>query len=398
MLPDPPRPQAIQPAAAAARLSPAPGERWHVSLLAALTGPGSLPGDAFRNGVEMAVQGINGAGGLLGRLVEISTFNTASSPQGARATLSRALERAPLALLGPVAPSETRAVAPLVRERRILQIAVADEGEPPPGDGLLLLTSPDPAERMAMLAGWLAGEARVERLALLATARDGRPAAALAAAWRARRAAVVADLTLAHTPHPGGPHPGEPHPGGRDEAAGLPAMLAQIADARPQALFIGAGGRLAARIIRAARDRMPGLLLLGTAGLLAPGVLAASGAAAIGLRGFAGLAPDAPVDALEDFRTAYLGQYRAEPDALVMQGHIALSLLQAAILRIAPRPPTGPALAAAVRAAPLRAAVTPGILLDTSWDARGRPHRVGFVAEVLPGGGLGWSVVPPLSG
>jgi branched-chain amino acid transport system substrate-binding protein len=376
-------PAARRAAAAAARLAPA--DRWQVALLLALTGPGALAGDAFRNGVEMAVQGINGAGGLLGRLVQTTTFNTASSPQGALATLHRALEGAPVALLGPVAPIETEAVAPFTRERRMLQIAASTENPPPPGD-TLLLTSPAAAARMTMLANWLATDLRITRVALLATPAHGRLASLLAAACRIRQVQPVADLTL--------PHPAVP----REEAADLPGLLARIQAAEPQALFIGAGGALAARIIRAARQLAPKLVLFGTADLLAPAVLEAAGDAALGLRGFTSLPPEAPIGPLEDFRASYLSQYHAEPDALAMQGYIALSMLQAAIQITAPAAPTGPALAAALRAATLRAALWPGILLDTSWDTAGQPHRAAFVAEVLPANGLGWSVVPPLQG
>jgi branched-chain amino acid transport system substrate-binding protein len=365
-----------------------------VALMLALTGTGALAGDAFRNGVEMAVQGINGSGGLLGRLIQISTFDTQSSPRGGRASLQRVLEGPLLALLGPVAPAETSALAPLIHERRVLQIAAA--AGPIPADATLLFTGPGGPTRMAMLANWLATEPRVERLALLATPRHSQTASWLATACRPQKLNVVADLTLPHAP------PG-PAAAARDIAAELDRLIARIQAAQAQALFIGADGVLAARIIRAARQQAPGLMLFGTAGLLAPAVLEASGDAAVGVRGFASLAPAAPVGPLEDFRGSYASQYHAEPDTLAMQGYMALSMLQAAVLMVAPATlsglsPSGPALAAALRAAPVRATAVPGILLDTRWDAAGEPHRVGFVAEVLPGGGFGWSVVPPLQG
>lgn len=388
--PDPARATAPRRAVAATQPIPAatPAGPWQVALLLALTGPGALIGDAFRNGVEMAVQGINRAGGLLGRLVQTTTFNTASSAQGARATLHRALEGAPLALLGPVAPAETRAVAPFTRERRILQIAVSIDDLPSPG-GTLLLTSPSAAARMAMLANWLATDLRVERVALLTAPGYNPIASRLATACRARQLQLVADLTLPHMPL-------NPAAAARAEEAELPGLLTRILAGKPQALFIGADGALAARVILAVRQLAPALTLFGTAGLLAPEVLGPAGAAAVGLRCFASLAPDAPIGPLEDFRGLYLSQYHAEPNALAMQGYMALSMLQTAVLMVAPAAPTSPALAAALRAAPVRAAAAPGILLDTRWDETGEPHRVGFVAEVLPGGGLGWSVVPPL--
>jgi len=52
VLPDQPRPSAVRRALYAANLPP---DRWRVALLLAVTGPGALAGDAFRNGVELQV-------------------------------------------------------------------------------------------------------------------------------------------------------------------------------------------------------------------------------------------------------------------------------------------------------------------------------------------------------
>lgn len=371
-----------------------------LSVVAALTGAGSLAGDAFRNGVEMAVQDINGAGGLFGRLLRVATYDTQSSPQGARATAPRALEGPPLAVLGPVAAGETMAILPFTRERRVLQIAAA--GMPEPADPTLLLTGPSLATRMALLAGWLAsapGGRSVRRLALLtAVGRRHEPgpgAPLLAAACRARGMEVVGAITLPPAT-----------PGHGRGGAEIESELAQLLARAPDALFLAAGGAVAGRLIATLRRQAPELLLFGRAGLVAPAALHAAGDAAIGVRVLEALTPDAPTPPVAAFRTRFEALYHipAEPEA--MQGYIAVAMFRAALSRSfattpppappAPLPPgvyTGPMLAAALRAAPLTQADAPGILLDTAWGAAGEPQRTAWLAEVMPGLTLGWTPV-----
>src|SRR5690348_11825410 len=72
----------------------------HIAQLVDVSGAAAHVGDAWRNGVEMAVQEINAAGGLGGRLVEVTSYDGQSSPPVAKTAVQRALEGAPSALLG----------------------------------------------------------------------------------------------------------------------------------------------------------------------------------------------------------------------------------------------------------------------------------------------------------
>jgi len=360
-------------------LRPADAAPLHVSQLLALTGAAALQGDAFRNGVEMAVQEINAGGGLLGRQVRISTFDTQSSPQGARAAAARALEGGPLALLGPVATAETLAVAPMARERRVMQVTAAElPALPAPGEPMLLLAGPGQAIRMATLARWVQGLPGVRRVALLAAEGQGGAVAQFAAACRARGLAVTANLVLP--------------PGHAEPAAAIARVVASQADA----LFIAAGGAMAGHIIAEARRQAPALVLFGEAGLAGAAALRAAGPAAAGLYVPRALAPDAPMPALEAFHRRFQALYHQAPDAVAMQGYIALAMVQTAVRRLGQ--PTAPLLAEALRTSPVREADAPGILLDTAWNPAGEADRVSFMTELQAGGTLSWSTLPPLRG
>jgi branched-chain amino acid transport system substrate-binding protein len=195
-------------------------------------------------------------------------------------------------------------------------------------------------------------------------------------------------------------------PPGASSAEFARQELARLVALRPDAVFLAATGREAAQLIRDLRRLAPGLPLVGRPGLLEPEVVQAAGEAAIGVRALEVLTPDAPGAALAAFRDGYQARYHGAPDSLVMQGYIALSMLRAAVERTTealpggviqtaanhpPANPPGAMLAEALRAAPLRAETTPGILLDTAWNAAGEPQRDAYMAELLPGGKLGWT-------
>src|SRR3978361_1180102 len=85
-----------------------------LSQVIELSGNGALIGDTWRNGTEMAILDINAAGGILGRPIQMQTYDTGTG--ATRSTVQRALESDPLALLGPAGTAMTQLVAPLTRD------------------------------------------------------------------------------------------------------------------------------------------------------------------------------------------------------------------------------------------------------------------------------------------
>lgn len=335
-----------------------------------LSGPAARTGDAWRNGVEMAVQEINAAGGVLGRLLEMYTFDS----NNGRGAVQRALEGDVLALLGPVTSELARIAVPLARAVQIVNIVGADTADLTAAGGRLFRTAPGPAVRMPRLAAWLRDDMKARRVSLVWSntefGRGGRDI--LARELPAHGLEVASDQAVVPGP------------------AGYGAEVAAVAKAAPDAVVVYLPEVECVHFLHEARRQALRTPLVGDTTLAAPRVLAQAGAAAEGVRCRLGFVAEAPEVAA--FRSRYVAMFKEDPDAAAAKGYTAVGLMAGgatALGRV-----DRAALADALRGLTLRAGA-PGIILDASWDATGEMDRATFMVEVHDGRA---SIVRTLSG
>lgn len=72
-----------------------------VSLME-LSGVGATAGTNFSNGVTLAFKEINASGGILGRKIDVQTFDTQTNPGVAKALAQKAVDLGAYAVMGPV--------------------------------------------------------------------------------------------------------------------------------------------------------------------------------------------------------------------------------------------------------------------------------------------------------
>ena len=63
-----------------------------IANIVELSGPGTTAGTLFKNGVELAVKEINGAGGILGKKIESYTVDTQTNPGVAKGLTQKAVD------------------------------------------------------------------------------------------------------------------------------------------------------------------------------------------------------------------------------------------------------------------------------------------------------------------
>jgi len=121
-----PRPVETKPVAATA---PAPEARpaEDVILLGevgSLTGSEAAFGKSTRDGVELALEEVNAAGGLLGKKVAVRVYDDQSKPEEAASATKRLLTQDKVVVvLGEVASSNSLAMAPIAQEAKIPMIS-----------------------------------------------------------------------------------------------------------------------------------------------------------------------------------------------------------------------------------------------------------------------------------
>jgi branched-chain amino acid transport system substrate-binding protein len=111
---------AVLLALAAAAVGPArAADPIVVGLTVSLTTDFALVGLSQQNGAVMAVDEINKAGGVKGRLIKLVSEDTANSNTVAVNGLHRALREKPMAILGPVWGTQNLAMEPVIREAMV---------------------------------------------------------------------------------------------------------------------------------------------------------------------------------------------------------------------------------------------------------------------------------------
>lgn len=332
-----------------------------------LTGPRAREGDAWRNGVELAVQEINAAGGVLGQGLSMTTFNV----ENGHAAVQRALEPPPLALLGPLGDAAARMAAPMARAAHVVCITGADAPDLT-GAGSVVHAAPGLAVRAPRLADWMAGQMNVHRVGIAwGTLEPGRTGHEF---WvRALRTAGL-DITMDQGIAP--------------TATNIVGQVGAFARDSVEAVLLLLPPADALRFLREFRRQNQQKPVVGDGILAAPRLVARAGPEVDGVRCQVDFLADPPATgtvpgaAMASFAVRYRNAFKEEPDSPAVRGYTAVGLLAAGLDRLGRPDPA--ALATALKGLRIKAG-SPGVILDTAIEPSGEMTRPTFVVEIRSG-------------
>jgi branched-chain amino acid transport system substrate-binding protein len=99
---------------------PPEGQPIRIGMATTLSGPIAIFGEANKNGAQMAVDELNGAGGVLGRQVELIVRDDMARPEeGAKIARDLIIGEGVKALLGPVSSAVALAITEVSAERKV---------------------------------------------------------------------------------------------------------------------------------------------------------------------------------------------------------------------------------------------------------------------------------------
>ncbi len=356
----------------------APGQAVLIGMVGSLTGPEAHFGLGTRDGVTLAMEEANAAGGVAGRPLALRAYDAQSKPEeAASAAMRLVLQDKVLLVIGENASSNTLAMAPAMAAAQVPLISpsatnprVTSEG----GPYVFRVCFVDSFQGEAM-AAFARRTLKLSRLAVLTDVKSDY-SVGLAEVFRRRFLAlggtVVAEESYAK--------------GDSDFRAVLTRMKAK----RPDAIFIPGYYSDAGPIARQARELGLESVLLGGDGWDSGGKLAELGGAAVeGAYYSTHFSPDNPAAPVQRFLQAYRARFGRLPDALGALGYDAARVGIAALRATAGV--GGAALQAAIAATRDFDGVTGRITLGADRNAvksavvvrlvRGEPT---FVSEVLP--------------
>lgn len=342
-----------------------------------LSGGGASAGTQWRDGAELAKNEINQAGGILGRPILLTNYDTQTNPGISKAQMSKALDDKPYAVLGTIYSSSTIVNMQLAKEAEIPQFVGAQAAE---------ITQAGNPYVFRLNMGQQFGIPKV-----VSYMRDGLGAKRVAAIYvgdSMGRGGIKVFLDAAKK-------------SGVNVVAEVPTEVSQIdftaairaiRNSNADAVFVYLQEEESARFLRAARQGGLQLPLVGETTLLSQRVIDLAGVASNGAQGYVPLTADAPLEPVRKFRSAFETKYKYAPAHAAMQGYIALYLIKAVTEDIGKF--DSKALAKRLHGLTLSAEKHPGILITSRWDENGDVERQTFMMEVKNGKQVATKAIP----
>jgi branched-chain amino acid transport system substrate-binding protein len=338
-----------------------------VGQFASLTGAQATFGQSTDKGVQLALEEINGSGGVLGKPLRVITRDNESKPGETSTAVRELITRDKVvALIGEVASGRSLEAAPIAQRSGIPMISPASTNEKvtETGDHIFRVCFIDPFQ--------------------------GTVCAKFARQLGATRAAILIDVSKDYSIGlaksfkkeflaEGGVITGEQSYSGGDKD--FNAQLTAIKDAKepPQVIFLPAYYTEAPLIIRQARQLGITVPFIGGDGWDSPELVAVGGPAMEGCyfsNHFSNQSTEPQVVAFVD---AYRKKYGDDPDAMVALGYDALKLLADAMKRAGTTDPDK------VNAAIAATKDFPGVTGKITLDEHRNPTKPAVILEVKNG-------------
>ena len=351
-----------------------------IAGLMELSGTGATAGTNFDNGVKLAVKEINAAGGILGRKVEYTSYDTQTNPATAKALAQKAVDEGVYVVMGPVFSGSIMVSMAETRRAEIPNFtggeaaAITQQGNP-----YIFRTSFTQATAMPKVAKHIRDNLKAKSVALMWVNNDfgkgGRDS--ITKALDAVGVKVAADIST--------------DPGQVDFSGAVLKAKQSNADA----LFIYTNEEESARALRELRKQGYDKPLIGETTLTGQKVIELAGDAANGALAHVGLTVDAPQPAIRAFDEKFQKEYKYKSDHNGMKGYSGMYVVKAVTEKVGKVDPK--AFAAAMKGAQVSVKQTPGVLLDAMFDKNGDVDRESFLVKVENGKQVVVATLPPAS-
>ena len=340
----------------------------HFAFIGELSGAGAVSSTNFRDGALMAIDEINAKGGILGRKIELKQYDTQTNPGTARSQMQKAIDEEPYVILGPIFSGIVKVSMMLAQQAEIPQIMGGEASDlTQQGNEYLFRTSFGQQASMPKIANYIRDTVKAKSVAVVWVNNDfgkgGRDN--FTREMNARGIKIAADIST--------------ESGQADFAADVVKAKAANADA----IFVYTNEEESARFLREVKKQGLTVPLIGETTLLSQKVIELAGEAANGARGHVGLSADIPVPAVAEFKNKFNARFKYVPDHNGIKGYTGVYAAVYATTKLGKL--DRKALAKSLHDMTISPKDEPGILIETTWDAKGDIDRVSYIAEVING-------------
>ncbi len=333
-----------------------------------LSGSGTTAGTNYDNGVKLAVAEINAAGGILGRKINYTSWDTQTQPGVAKALASKAIDQGAPLVMGPVYSGSILVSMAETRRAEIPNMiggeaaAITQQGNP-----YVFRASFTQASAMPKVVRYIKEIVKPKTIAIIYVNNDfgkgGRDM--VLKGFEAANIKVVADIST--------------DVGQVDFSSAVIKAKQSGADA----LFAYSNEEESARLLKELKKQAYDKPVIGETTLANDKVIELAGDAANGVVAHVGLTPDAPNPPVQAFAKRYLAEYKSKADHNAMKGYTSMHAAKAIFDKIGKIDPK--AFAAAMHGASISVKDYPGVLFDVKYDDKGDLDRESFIVKVVNG-------------
>ena len=313
------------PGPSASSGSAAPKADVKVGVVISLTGVGNVYGPTQRNGVQLAAERINAAGGVNGaKIVLVIDDDQSTTDGGVTAFRKQVGQDRVVAILGPTLSNTAVAAHPVAQSAQTPVIAISNTG-----DGIVGKCSYGPCDYIfrASLGESTAIPQTVSvaksklnvKSVVLMYAQDDKFSSDGFAIFKKNleSSGITIKKEIAFSKND------------VDLSAQVTAALAESPDAIVDSSLAGP----AILVLKEVNKRKPGMLVIGGNGFNTPAIIASAGAAAEGAVSGTAWYLGNPDPVNKDFVAAYKAKFNADPDQFAAQAYSALYILLDALKR-----------------------------------------------------------------
>ena len=296
------------------------GDEIVVGEYGSLTGTTATFGQSTDNGIKLAFDEINAAGGVLGKKLRVIVEDDRSQPEEAATAVTKLInQNHVVAVLGEVSSSRSLAAAPICQSNKIPMISPSSTNPRVTqiGDYIFRVCFIDPFQGLVM-AKFAANSLKLKRVAILVDVRNDY-SVGLQTFFRQNFRQLGGEIVAEQSYSEGD--------------SDFKAQLTQIKAANPEAIYVPGYYTEVATIARQSRELGMTVPLLGGDGWDSPRLFEIGGDALNGCYLSNHYSVDDPSPAIQKFVGDYRSRYKQVPDALAALGYDAARILADAITR-----------------------------------------------------------------
>lgn len=355
-------------AAVALAVSTAATADVRIASVAELSGAGAAAGAVWHDGLKMAYEEINAAGGILGEKVDLVAYDSQTNPQNSRAMVQKAIDEGAYVLMGTVYSSSTVVNMLVAQQNGVPQITGSESPTiTAKGNPYIFRTAFGAQKGMPKIGAYLKDGLGVKNIAVIWAntefGKGGHDAFVKVAGNSGINVAV--DLPT------------------EQAQVDFAADVAKIKSSGVDAVFAYMTEEESARFLIEAAKQGLNMPIAGDTVLISQKVIDLAGGAADGAFGHVGLTAEAPVPAIQEMAAKFEAKYGYGADHNAIKGYLGAYTVKYVTEMIGEFDQEK--FADKMHGLCLDAATYPGVLMDVCWDDSGEMSRGSFLVEVVDG-------------